>query len=213
MTQTYYDGTTIMEGGTGQREMETRLELTEEGILTTTLSKGVILSRTLENGFGQTIRQEQPHTKGGFIVTRNLYNDKGQSVRSQTENMAPTVTVYHELGEAVKQTVLLDESHPDDPSRNRISETFSCYRVREDGVYQVQTSTTYNADGLPSLRLRRVWFRSLILYWKARLFPRTCTVSRVFNGRNTPLPPNALGSAGFRRRRSRRNPWSSTGLP
>ena len=149
VTQTYYDGTTIMEGGTGQREMETRLELTEEGILTTTLSKGVILSRTLENGFGQTIRQEQPHTKGGFIVTRNLYNDKGQSVRSQTENMAPTVTVYHELGEAVKQTVLLDESHPDDPSRNRISETFSCYRVREDGVYQVQTSTTYNADGLP----------------------------------------------------------------
>ena len=149
VTQTYYDGTTIMEGGTGQREMETRLELTEEGILTTTLSKGVILSRTLENGFGQTIRQEQPHTKGGFIVTRNLYNDKGQSVRSQTENMAPTVTVYHELGEAVKQTVLLDESHPDDPSRNRISETFSCYRVREDGVYQVQTSTTYNTDGLP----------------------------------------------------------------
>ncbi|WP_412256039.1 RHS repeat-associated core domain-containing protein [Akkermansia sp.] len=149
VTQTYYDGTTIMEGGTGQREMETRLELTEEGILTTTLSKGVILSRTLENGFGQTIRQEQPHTLGGFIVTRNVYNDKGKLIRSQTENMAPTVTVYHELGEAVKQTVLLDECHPEDPSRNRISETFSCYRVREDGVYQVQTSTTYNVDGLP----------------------------------------------------------------
>ena len=34
VTKTYYDGTVILEGGTGQREMETRLELTEEGILT-----------------------------------------------------------------------------------------------------------------------------------------------------------------------------------
>ena len=52
LTKRYYDGTTILQGGTGQREMETRLELTEEGILTTTLSKGAILSRNLENGFG-----------------------------------------------------------------------------------------------------------------------------------------------------------------
>ena len=51
-TKRYYDGTAILQGGTGQREMETRLELTEEGILTTTLSKGAILSRNLENGFG-----------------------------------------------------------------------------------------------------------------------------------------------------------------
>ena len=51
-TKRYYDGTAILQGGPGQREMETRLELTEEGILTTTLSKGAILSRNLENGFG-----------------------------------------------------------------------------------------------------------------------------------------------------------------
>ncbi|MFR4416132.1 MAG: hypothetical protein ACLT8E_01285 [Akkermansia sp.] len=35
------------------------------GILTTTLSKGVVLSRSLKNGFGQTVRQEQPNTKEG----------------------------------------------------------------------------------------------------------------------------------------------------
>ena len=63
VTRTYYDGTTTLQGGTGQREMETQLELTGEGSLTTTLSKGVVLSRSLENGFGQTIRQEQPNTK------------------------------------------------------------------------------------------------------------------------------------------------------
>ena len=129
--------------------METRLELTEEGILTMTLSKGVVLSRTLENGFGQTIRQEHPNTLGDFIVTRNFYNAKGQPVRSHMEDMASTVTVYNELGHAVRRTVQLDDLHPDDPSRNRVSENSSCYRLREDGVYQVQTSTTYNADGLP----------------------------------------------------------------
>ena len=149
VTKTYYDGTVILEGGTGQREMETRLELTEEGILTMTLSKGVVLSRTLENGFGQTIRQEHPNTLGDFIVTRNFYNAKGQPVRSHMEDMASTVTVYNELGHAVRRTVQLDDLHPDDPSRNRVSENSSCYRLREDGVYQVQTSTTYNADGLP----------------------------------------------------------------
>ncbi|MCO8187076.1 sugar-binding protein, partial [Akkermansia sp. Marseille-P9185] len=149
VTRTYYDGTTTLQGGTGQREMETRLELTEEGILTTTLSKGIVLLRSLENGFGQTVRQEQPNTKGGFIVTSNTYNDKGQPVRSQTEDMASTVTVYNELGHAVRRTVQLDDLHSDDPSRNRVSENSSCYRLREDGVYQVQTSTTYNADGLP----------------------------------------------------------------
>lgn len=149
VTCTYYDGTVVLEGGSGQRETDTRLELTPEGILTTTLSKGVVLSRSLENGFGQTVRQEQPNTQGGFIVTRNFYNAKGQAVRSQTEGMAPTLTDYNELGEMMKQTVLLDEAHPHDPSRNRISESSSRYRLREDGVYQVQTSTTYNAEGFP----------------------------------------------------------------
>ncbi|MCO8187876.1 RHS repeat protein, partial [Akkermansia sp. Marseille-P9185] len=152
VTQTHYDGTAVLEGGTGQREIETRLELTEEGILTTTLSKGVTLSRTLENGFGQTIRQEHPNTTGGIIVTRNNYNDKGLLVRSQTEDLAPMVTVYNELGQAVRRIVLLDTLHPEDTSKNRISETSSCFRVREDGIYQVQTSTTYNADGLPLIQ-------------------------------------------------------------
>ena len=43
----------------------------------------------------------------------------------------------------------MDTLHPEDTSKNRISETSSCFRVREDGIYQVQTSTTCNADGCP----------------------------------------------------------------
>ena len=149
ITKTYYDGTILLQTGTGQREMETQLELTQEGILTTTLSQGVVLLRYLENGFGQTIRQEQPNTLEGFIATRNTYNDKGQLVRSQAEDMAPTATDYSELGSIVRQTVLLDELHPEDAAKNRISESSTCYQIREDGIYQVQTSTTYNTEGLP----------------------------------------------------------------
>ncbi|KAA3298054.1 RHS repeat-associated core domain-containing protein, partial [Akkermansia sp. BIOML-A8] len=149
ITKTYYDDFILLQTGTGQREIETQLELTQEGILTTTLSRGVVFSRTLQNGFGQTIRQEQPNTLEGFIVTSNTYNSKGQLICTRTEDMAPAVTEYNELGQTVKQTVLLDQLHPGDPAKNRISESSSCYQIREDGIYQVQTSITYNAEGLP----------------------------------------------------------------
>ena len=66
---------------------------------------------------------------------------------SQMEGMAPALTAYNELGNVVRQTVLLDELHPDDPTKNRISESSMCYQIREDGIYQIQTSTTYNAEG------------------------------------------------------------------
>ncbi|MCD8062217.1 MAG: sugar-binding protein [Akkermansiaceae bacterium] len=149
VTQTYYDGTVVLEGGTGQRAMETRLELTKEGILTTTLSKGVVLSRTLQNGFGQTVRQETPNTQGRFIVSLNSYNNKGKLIRTQTDGVAPTWRDYNELGYAVRQTIVLDEFHPRDTAKNRISENTIRYQAREDGIYHIQTSTTYNAEGLP----------------------------------------------------------------
>ena len=154
VTKRYYDGAILWAGGTGQREMETQVELTKEGILTTTLSHGIVLSRTLQNGFGQIIRQEQPNTQGKFIMTRNFYNGKGQLVHFQNENMAPIVTVYDEFSNILRQTVLLDELHPDDATKNRIAESSSCYQTREDGIYKIQTSTTYNAEGLPLTQIR-----------------------------------------------------------
>ena len=149
VTKTYYDGSTLWQGGNGQQEIEIQLELTEEGILTTTLSKGVILSRTLENGFGETIREEQSNTLGGFIVTRNAYNSKGQLVRIQTEDMAPEITAYDQSGYEVRRIILLDELCPDDVTKNRITENTIRYQIKEDGVYRVHTTTNYNANGFP----------------------------------------------------------------
>ena len=151
-TKKYYDGFTLWQGGTGQREIETQLELTQEGILTTTLSQGAVLSRVLQNGFGETIRQEQPHAKGGFTTTFHFYNDRGQLIRTQKEDMAPVITVYDALGHTMKQIVLLDELHPESPAKNRISESSSCYRIREEGIYEVESSTFYNAQGLPLIQ-------------------------------------------------------------
>ena len=87
-------------------------------------------------------------------MTRNFYNGKGQLVHFQNENMAPIVTVYDEFSNILRQTVLLDELHPDDATKNRIAESSSCYQTREDGIYKIQTSTTYNAEGLPLTQIR-----------------------------------------------------------
>ena len=114
VTKKYYDGSIVWTGGTGQQEMETQLELTQEGILTTTLSQGVVLSRSLSNGFGETIRQEHPNTGGDLLSPVTLIIAKGSAYATQTEDMAPTLTEYNELGQTVKQTVLLDQLHPGD---------------------------------------------------------------------------------------------------
>ncbi|KAA3291199.1 RHS repeat-associated core domain-containing protein [Akkermansia sp. BIOML-A12] len=154
VVQKYYDGFIIFRGGTGQRETEAQINLTPEGILITIFSQGSILTKTLENGFGQTIRQEQPNTLGEFIITRNYYNDKGQLICTQTEDMAPTMTSYNEIGYAIKETILLDQFNPDNVTKNRISENTICHQIREDGVYQLQTFITYNTAGFPLTQIK-----------------------------------------------------------
>ncbi len=161
VTKKYYDGTVLWQGGTGQREIETDLVLTEEGILTTTLSQGVILYRSLANGFSQNVKEEQPNTKGGFIVTRNSYNDKGKLVCIQTDGMASILKHYNELGHSVKQTAVLNELDPDDTTKNRISESSAYYCIGEDGIYQVKKTINYNASGRPLIQSRSQLVSSL----------------------------------------------------
>ena len=143
----HFDGSTINMGGSGQRAVETQMALTPEGILTTTLSQGVTLLRTLVDGFGQTIRQDRPNTLGGLIATETRYNKKGQIVRTQTAGMAPTLMEYDEMGHQSRQTILLDAARPNDPRVNRITELEERYQIMADGVYRVQTQTTCNAQG------------------------------------------------------------------
>ncbi len=101
--------------------------------------------------------------------------------------MAPVITVYDALGHTMKQIVLLDELHPESPAKNRISESSSCYRIREEGIYEVESSTFYNAQGYPLSRLQKPWFPDWTPYWKARRFSLTYTDNKVSSGWSTPL--------------------------
>ncbi len=166
ITEVYYDGTTVLRSGTGQREIETRMELTPEGILTTRLTGNVILSRQLSNGFGETLREDTPNTLGGFISTHHTYNGKGQRTRSQTEQMAPTLYEYDEMGNMVKQTLALSDTPT--PLNSRITEKSQSYAVREDGIYQIQTTIAYNASGQPLVQMTETLVSSLSAILESR---------------------------------------------
>ncbi len=120
--------------------------------------------------------------------------------------MAPTLTEYNELGQTVKQTVLLDQLHPGDPAKNRISESSSCYQIRKDGIYQVQTSITYNAEGLPLTQTTETMVSQLDPVVESKALSFDVYGQRVFSGRNTPLPPSVPSSVAFPLRISWLNP-------
>lgn len=53
--------------------------------------------------------------------------------------MASGLTAYNELGDAVRKTIVLDKLHPDDSTKNRITERFLLYQIGEDGVSNMRT--------------------------------------------------------------------------
>lgn len=91
ITQKNSDGTTARVSGTGQRELVYAHSLSGNCECTEVqLADGTVISRTLTNGFGQTVEQAQPNTLGGFICTRSEYNARGQQVKSFADTGADT---------------------------------------------------------------------------------------------------------------------------
>ena len=148
----YYDGSIVALEGTGQRHTETRVELTQQGILTTTLAGKIILERTLTNGFGEIVREERANTQGGFTFKEFQYNSLGQQIRTQQDSLAPALKDYGIMGSPIRQTLLLDPLHPSDPEKNRITEKVTFYVANPDGIYQENIQTSYNAEGHPLVR-------------------------------------------------------------
>ncbi len=126
---------------------QTRMELTPQGILTTRLTGNVILARQLSNGFGETLREDTPNSYDQFISTHYSYNIKGQLIHIQTEEMAPTLFEYDAMGHKIKQTLAL--GNPPTPHNSRVTEMSYMYAAREDGIYHIQTTVTYNQNGSP----------------------------------------------------------------
>lgn len=181
------DGTRAREYGTGQRE-QLYVYAYDDGLSTaTTLADGTLLSRSLMDGFGQVITQSTPSTLAGSSISKlSTYNALGQIVKQTLGNLAPMTYAYDRMGNISVQTVLLDATAPADTTANRITEYAYGYEQRDDGVYQVTSTTSYNAAGSPSSARNKSLSRSFRLPLKRRGFPSTLAEMFLPNGQSTP---------------------------
>ena len=154
ITQKNSDGTTARVSGTGQRELVYAHSLSGNCECTEVpLADGTVISRTLTNGFGQTVEQAQPNTLGGFICTRSEYNARAQLVKSfadtsaDTAPTAATLYEYDAMNTLVKQTLALSDTPT--VSDSPMTETTQGVESLADGVYSITTTTRYNAAGQP----------------------------------------------------------------
>ena len=82
ITQKNSDGTTARVSGTGQRELVYAHSLSGNCECTEVqLADGTVISRTLTNGFGQTVEQAQPNELGRYYRHRSSFRQKQREER------------------------------------------------------------------------------------------------------------------------------------
>lgn len=154
ITRRHADGTVLRQHGTGQQDLKFQTDMTRDGIrVKTTVFNGtehVVRGSVITDGFNQRIRTATAHTKNDFNYRRLTYNAKGLLVRDQLESLAPTLYEYDSFGNKTKETVALS----DEPTtlNSRVREHACSREQREDGVYELITTTEYTAEGLPIVR-------------------------------------------------------------
>ncbi len=147
-------GNVLKQSGTGQREMSYEYAVNGTCTVVTTSSNGAVLSRASTNGFGQTVLQEAPSTRG-FIGTHSEYNAKNQLVKqyrdadnANVESMAPTLYEYDAFGNVVKQIVALSDA-PTKENSPMVEMGYGAPELIDGEVYSVTSQTQYNAQGEP----------------------------------------------------------------
>ena len=162
VTERHPDGSVLHEYGTGQRERYHVYDIDHNCLReTVTLAdQTTILSRTLVNGFGQSVVQVTPAT-AGFLYDRSEYNAQGLLIRTWRDTgtqegavaMAPTLYEYDAFGNMTRETLALAEQPA--PDNSPIREYAFSVENAEDGVYLVTTQTRYHADGHPLVSVRK----------------------------------------------------------
>ena len=162
VTERHPDGSVLHEYGTGQRERCHVYDIDHNCLReTVTLAdQTTILSRTLVNGFGQSVVQVTPAT-AGFLYDRSEYNAQGRLIRTWRDAgtqegavaMAPTLYEYDAFGNMTRETLALAEQPA--PDNSPIREYAFSVENAEDGVYLVTTQTRYHADGHPLVSVRK----------------------------------------------------------
>ena len=156
VTERHPDGSVLHEYGTGQRERFHVYDIDNNCLReTVTLSdQTTILSRTLVNGFGQSVVHMTPST-AGFLYDRSEYDAQGRLIRAWRDAgtqegdaaMAPTLYEYDAFGNMTRETLALAEQPA--PGNSPIREYAFSVENAEDGVYLVTTQIRYNAQGEP----------------------------------------------------------------
>ena len=162
VTERHPDGSVLHEYGTGQRERCHVYDIGDNCLRETVTLAGqtTILSRTLVNGFGQSVVQVTPAT-AGFLYDRSEYNAQGRLIRTWRDAgtqegavaMAPTLYEYDAFGNMTRETLALAEQPA--PDNSPIREYAFSVENAEDGVYLVTTQTRYHADGHPLVSVRK----------------------------------------------------------
>lgn len=160
ITRIHPDGTILEQSGTGQRHLIHTVEAATEGIRTTIATpnpsgeaRNLVLSRTIVDGFGQTVKEEVPNKDGELMVTSHVYNEKGQEVRRTKATLAPLLFEYDAMGKLSGQTVKLADTPT--PLNSRITEWLSEFVKKDDGIYRQENRTNYTPDGSPIRQNRR----------------------------------------------------------
>ena len=107
-----------------------------------------MLQQEVTNGFGQPVSRIKPTTREGEVLEEiSEYNALGQLSRKRTGMEAPTVYTYDSMSHVIRQVLVLDELHPDDPLANRVQEMTTSFALESDGVYQVTVSSRFTEAG------------------------------------------------------------------
>ena len=162
VTERHPDGSVLHEYGTGQRERYHVYDIGDNCLReTVTLAdQTTLLSRTLVNGFGQSVVQVTPAT-AGFLYDRSEYDEQGRLIRTWRDAgtqegaaaMAPTLYEYDAFGNMTRETLALAEQPA--PDNSPIREYAFSVENAEDGVYLVTTQIRYNAQGEPLTSARK----------------------------------------------------------
>ena len=162
VTERHSDGSVLHEYGTGQRERCHVYDIDNNCLRETVTLAGqtIILSRTLVNGFGQSVVQVTP-TTAGFLYDRSEYDEQGRLIRAWRDAgaqegvvaMAPALYEYDAFGNMTRETLALAERPA--PDNSPIREYAFSVENAEDGVYMVTAQTRYNAEGQPLVSVRK----------------------------------------------------------
>lgn len=154
ITQRHADGTILRQYGTGQQDFKFQTDMAKDGIrVSTSVRNGnarTVTGRVITDGFGQKIRVVTAHTRNDGNYRYLTYNANGLLVRDQLESLASTLYEYDSFGNKVKETVAFS----DEPTtlNSWVKEYAYLREQREDGVYELVTTTGYTEDGTTVVR-------------------------------------------------------------